>query len=548
MTETDPVSETSLPASARVLLDAVIAITSASDMHDVLAQIVVSACELTDAQYGALGVIGEGNNLSAFITHGITDAERERIGNLPTGRGILRLLIDRPEPIRIDNLRDHEESYGFPPNHPPMSSFLGVPVRIRGTIFGNLYLTEKRGGGSFTAQDESLVDALALAAGFVLENARAYALSERQRSWLEASARLHESLQGPIALADALPHIATGARSVSGALAVGIFGRDGGHEPVLIASDGRETSTLTSAAILARAQLEAAFSGHQTDDLNFGENRRVLVLPLSTHVFDTLAVLVIVDAQQDETGRPVHDKALTTSFTDQASMALDRLQARADRQELAVVTDRERIARDLHDVVIQRLFATGMQLQGIRAKAGSTDVQERLDQAVLDLDTTIRDIRTTIFELQYAESGPVSFRQAAHLLVAEYRTVLASPPISRTTGPVDAVVDAETREHALAVLREALSNVAKHAAATSILVEIEVDTNELLLRVTDDGPGLPTTRHESGLLNIRNRAEQLGGAVRLTGSQSQGTTLEWRVPLGEPRGPSSPEEAVRANQ
>ena len=540
MTEAHSTSETSLPASTQVLLDAVIAITSASDMHDALAQIVLSACELTDAQYGALGVIGEGDNLSAFITHGLTDAEREGIGDLPTGRGILRLLIDKPEPIRLANLEDHPASSGFPPNHPPMSSFLGVPVRIRGTVFGNLYLTEKRGGGEFTAQDESLVDALALAAGFVLENTRAYALSERQRSWLEASARLHEALQGPIALADALPHIATGARSVSGALAVGVFGRDSSHEPVLVASDGREISTLSKAAAMARPQLEAAFSGHQADDLDFGRDRRVLVLPLSTHVFDTLAVLVIVDAQQDETGRPVHDKALTTSFTDQASMALDRLQARADRQELAVVTDRERIARDLHDVVIQRLFATGMQLQGIRAKAESAVVQERLDQAVLDLDTTIRDIRTTIFELQYAESGPVSFRQAAHLLVAEYRTVLAKPPVLRTTGPVDAVVDAETREHALAVLREALSNVAKHAAATSILVEIEVDTSELLIRVTDDGPGLPPTRNESGLLNLRNRAEQLGGAVQLTGVQPHGTALEWRVPLGNPRGTFAP--------
>jgi signal transduction histidine kinase len=534
--EADPISETTLPPSAQVLLDAVIAISSAGDMHDVLAQIVESSCELTDAQYGALGVIGDGHALSAFITHGISEADRERIGGLPTGRGILRLLIDRPEPIRIANLRDHPASYGFPPNHPAMASFLGVPVRIRGTVFGNLYLTEKRGGGEFTAQDELLVDALALAAGFVIENTRAYALSERQRSWLEASARLHESLQGPIAFADAMPHIAAGTRAVSGALAVGIFARDADQLPMLIASDGREANTLMDAAVLAGTHLDRAFSGHQADDLHFGNNRRLMVLPLSTHVFDSLALLVIVDAHQDETGRPVHDTALTRSFTDQASMALDRLQARIDRQELAVVSDRERIARDLHDVVIQRLFATGLQLQGIRAKSGSATVQERLDQAVLDLDTTIRDIRTTIFELQYAESGPVSLRHAVHALVGEYRSVLPFAPVLRTTGPVDAVVDAETREHTLAVLREALSNVAKHAAATSTLVEIEVAASELLLRVTDDGRGLPEARSESGLLNIRNRAKELGGAVRLNHVQPHGTALEWQVPLGSERG------------
>jgi GAF domain-containing protein len=206
-----------LPANARALLDAVVAISSDLDLHSVLKRIVVSACEITGARYGALGVIGHGGGLVDFVTHGISEAAHAAIGNLPRGHGILGLLIDHPEPIRLSNIQDHPKSYGFPPNHPPMERFLGVPVRIRGTVFGNLYLTEKDDGGDFTDQDERLVLALASAAGFVIENARDYAQSERRRQWLEATAQINDALQPPVRLDDALRQIAIGARRVSGA-------------------------------------------------------------------------------------------------------------------------------------------------------------------------------------------------------------------------------------------------------------------------------------------------------------------------------------------
>ncbi len=526
-------SATSLPSSAQVLLDAVIAISSASDMHHVLDQIVVSSCELTDASYGALGVIGADGALSDFITHGIDEAGRKLIGGLPTGRGILRLLIDHPEPIRLERLQDHSASYGFPLNHPPMTSFLGVPVRIRGTVFGNLYLTEKRGGGSFTEHDEMLVQALASAAGFVVENARAYALSERQRAWLEASARLHDTLQSPLQLADALPHIAAGTRAVSGAVAVGVFRLDHRGAMDLIAADGREADRLAEAGELVRHQLDLAFRGEQPDDIRLGRDRLVLLLPMRTRLLATLVLLVIVDARQDATRQPSQEKALTMSFADQAALALDRLQALADQRELATVTDRDRIARDLHDVVIQRLFATGLQLQGIRARAAPPAMQERLDQAVADLDTTIRDIRATIFELQHQDGA--SLRHEVLELVSEYRAVLGFAPVLHTQGPIDTVTDSTSTDHLLAVLREALSNVARHACATSttveIAVEMKVSPGELVMRVTDDGRGLPERRQESGLRNLRQRAAQLGGTVRLSVNEPQGTVLEWRVPL-----------------
>src|SRR5512144_605954 len=234
-----------LPEDAKALLDAVIAISSDLDMHSVLKRIVESACQLTDAKYGALGVIGHGGGLVDFVTHGIDEKLHAAIGNLPRGHGILGLLIDNPEPIRLSHLKDHPKSYGFPANHPPMDSFLGVPVRIRGRVFGNLYLTEKRGGGGFTEQDEKLVQALASAAGFVIENARDYAQSERRRQWLEATAQINDALQPPVRLDDALRQIAIGARRVSGASAVAVVRRgESGHD--MAAWDGRRSQELVT--------------------------------------------------------------------------------------------------------------------------------------------------------------------------------------------------------------------------------------------------------------------------------------------------------------
>ncbi len=412
-----------------------------------------------------------------------------------------------------------------------MTSFLGVPVRIRGTVFGNLYLTEKAGGQEFTELDETLVVALASAAGFVIENARAYALSERQRTWLEASARLHDALQAPLRLSDALPHIASGARAVSHGLAVGVFALDEAGEPLLAAVDGREGDQLGDLAEEFADPLHHALSEGWPGEVLVSRRRRALVLPLRTQLFPPLAVVVIVDARQSATRVLAQEKELVTSYAEQAALALDRVQALADRQELAIVSDRERIARDLHDLVIQRLFATGLQLQGTRTKAGDPEVQDRLDQAVTDLDTTIRDIRGTIFELQH--TGVHSVRHEVRALVREYQATLGFTPTLRTVGPVDtALSGSRLHDHLLAVVREALSNIARHAEASSATVEIDVGRDDLVLRVSDDGCGVPERREESGLLNLRRRAEELGGEIRLLDGMPRGTVLEWTVPLG----------------
>jgi signal transduction histidine kinase len=516
-----------LPANAQALLDAVVAISTDLDLHSVLNRIVVSACAITGARYGALGVIGHGGGLVDFVTHGISEEQHSAIGELPRGHGILGLLIDHPEPIRLSNIQDHPQSYGFPPNHPPMERFLGVPVRIRGTVFGNLYLTEKEGGGDFTSQDEQLVEALASAAGFVIENARDYAQSERRRQWLEATAQINETLQPPVRLEAALRQIAIGARRVAGAVAVAVLrrGADGGHE--LVALDGRRTDELGPLAQSFESHITGAEEEATVVVIPQGSERTVVLVPLRAHLAPDGVLMVLLDGGR---GSLETDEAeLLASFADQASLALDRAQAISDRQELMLVSDRDRIARDLHDLVIQRLFATGLQLQGARRIAVSDEVKERLDSAVADLDVTIRDIRSTIFELQHGHE--LSLRADVRGLVKEYVPVLGFTPMVRTTGPLDTAVPKRIAEQLVAVLREALSNVARHAEADAAVVEVEARPDRVLLRVADNGRGLPPERNESGLRNARRRAADNGGVLRLVPEEPHGTVLEWTVPL-----------------
>ncbi len=514
-----------LPSEARALLEAVTAISSDLDLRSVLTRIVEAATQLTGARYGALGVVGSVGTVGSlveFVTTGLDDLTREQIGELPHGHGILGLLISDPHPLRLHDLSAHSSSVGFPAHHPPMSSFLGVPVRIRGTVFGNLYLTEKQGGGDFTGQDEALVEALAQTAGFVIENARAYGLSERRRQWLEASSELAEALQPPIRLDRGIRHITEAARSVAGARAAAVLtGRDA---PTVSCPPGDEV-------LVARALEEveeflvAARSGVEPLTTRAG-GLDVVAIPLRAHLAPAGWLIALFDRRPQD----AEERELLASFADQAALALDRAQAIGDREQLAVISDRERIARDLHDVVIQRLFATGLQLQGVSMLAGYGEVAERLDSAVSDLDATIAAIRGTIFELQNKQES--SLRAEIRALVREYVPVLGFTPTVRTTGPVDTVVPDGVREQVLPVLREAVSNIARHALAGSARVELGVAGQELRLVVVDDGTGLAPGRVESGLRNARRRAEDLGGTLDLSPNMPRGTVLTWTVPLG----------------
>ena len=402
MVETDAVSDevraTTLADPWRALLAAVTAISSDLDLHSVLIRIIASATEITGARYGALGVIGGGDEgMVEFITTGMDRRTQELIGDQPTGRGILRLLIDEPGTIRLNDLSAHPKFYGFPPHHPPMASFLGVSIRIRGTVFGNLYLTQKVGGAPFTDEDEILVQALATAAGLVIDNARAYGLNERRRQWLEAAAELAELLQPPIDLTRALHQIAMSARAVSGASTAAVISLPAAQLPEIEGLDGPRGPL--GPELLQKIAAAITRRGGATDSIEVRLDQSVAVaIPLRAHLADRGALVAVYDAgyRADD----IEERELLASFADQAALALDRAQALLDREELAVTTDRGRIALDLHDLVIQRLFATGLQLQAIQSAAVYPETSVRIGKAVDDLDLTIRDIRRTIFELQ----------------------------------------------------------------------------------------------------------------------------------------------------
>lgn len=360
------------------LLDAIVAVGSELSLPVVLERIIQVATDLVDASFGALGVLNEDRTgLEEFITVGIDDDTRRAIGDLPSGHGVLGLLIVEPKPLRLPDLNRHPDSFGFPPGHPPMDSFLGVPIKIRGTVFGNLYLTNKGNGEEFTDADEELTVALATAAAASIETTR---------------------LQNRLA-------------------------------------------------------------------------------------------------------------------------------------DLLIVEDRERIARDLHDTVIQRLFATGLALAGIAGRLDDPVLAQRVQSAVDDLDDTVSQIRSTIFELQRPDLTSRSVRRELLDLAEQGGRNLGFAVGTRFNGPIDTNVSGEVADQLLSVTREALSNAVRHSRATEVTVEVDADSTWVTLRVWDNGIGFDGSGSGNGLANMAARAEALGGLFAVDGASNAGCSLQWRVPV-----------------
>ncbi len=362
------------------MLEATLLLEADLELRVLLHHFIEEAQSMTGARYGALGVLNEDRTaLSEFLTVGLKPDEEARIGPRPTGRGVLGVLITDPRPLRLSDLSSHEESFGFPPNHPPMKSFLGVPLKVRGEVYGNLYLTDKVGWTEFTRDDEALVEALGLAAGIAIENAR-----------------LHRRMQ-----------------------------------------------------------------------------------------------------------------------------------------EVAIYEDRDRVARDLHDTVIQRLFAVTLSLQSMAGAAQAAGLADRLKEAVSDLDVTIRQVRSTIYEL--GSAGIVQGVRATVLaLIRELGPVVGVEIRTSIDGPVDAAVSDEVAEHLLATLREALTNVGRHAQASEVSVSLNARADSCILQVRDNGRGLGETETGEGGLglgNLRRRAEKLHGELVVENLDVGGTLLTWRVPI-----------------
>jgi signal transduction histidine kinase len=539
----------------RGLLDAVVSLAGDLSLDSVLQRIVTTASELVGARYGALGVLaasGEGDErrLREFVTYGLTQAERDRIGDLPRGHGLLGLIIDEPHPVRLNVIGDHPASYGFPPNHPPMNTFLGVPVRIRDKVFGNLYLTEKRDGASFTLEDEQVVVALAAAAGVVIENARLYEEAARRQRWLEAAAEITAALLGEVSREHALQLVADRAREVAEAdVATVLLRQEDSDELVVQVVSGAEGDGLVGTRWPADRGIAGTVltSGERVVVRDAAEDPRyqqsgfqappgwpevgpMVALPLCTDGTLT-GVLSLIWARDREQAFVDTDVALPVAFAEQAALALQVASAREDRARLAVFEDRDRIGRDLHDLVIQRLFAIGLTLENAARLAVRPEVSDRITSAVDDIDHTIKDIRRSIFELGSGRGSLVEFRTELGRVIDEQAVMLGFRPGLLTEGPVDSAVPHEARPHLLAVLREGLSNAARHAKATTVEVVIQVGT-EVVLTVADNGRGIEEGVRVSGIRNMHERAVELGGSCEVVPRPEGGTLLRWSVPLG----------------
>jgi len=537
----------------RGLLEAVVAIGSGLELEAMLRRVVEAAVDLVDARYGALGVIGEDKRLIGFIPVGLDAGEIGKIHHWPEGRGLLGLLIAEPHSLRLADIAAHPASSGFPDGHPAMRSFLGVPVRVRDRVFGNLYLTEKRGGGEFTEDDEAVLTALGAAAGVAVENARLYDEATRQQRWLQASSELTIALLSGAAPETVLADLTRQALELSGAdlVTLGLPDESGRLTYEYAEGDGAAEArglVVPAAGSHSGVVLE---SGQPVTVENFAEDERTaevarlsmghlgpaVLFPLGTPG-NVRGVLTVARRQ----GGPQLSESATSlvaAFAAQAAVALELADRRADAEHLLVLEDRDRIARDLHDLVIQRLYATGMSLEGAMPLTTRREVADRIRNAVDAMDDTIKDIRATIFSLQSrGRAHEPRLRADIVALVDEMTGMLGYAPALRLGSGLDSQATSELSEQLLAVLREALSNAARHSGATRVDVIVDTDSSGMLtVLVRDNGSGIPKATRRSGLSNMADRAEKLGGELRLSPAEGGGTELEWKVPV-----PPEPDE------
>jgi signal transduction histidine kinase len=532
----------------RGLLEAVLSVGRDLELNDVLHRIVEAAAELVDAQYGALGVLDPaGDRIVSFVFTGLSDEEAAAIGRYPSGHGVLGELIRQQVPLRLDDVRSHPASSGFPPGHPPMRSFLGVPVRVHGKAFGNLYLAEKRGGVPFDEEDEAVLSTLAVAAGVAIDNARLYETVTMRERWLAASGEVTRSLLSGAPRAEVLELIAERALGITtadlalvampmgeaDALTVELaIGRDADElrGRVVPIGDGLLGEAYSSKAPVTVDDLQQE-SGATTEGLPLDGFGPALAVPIGTgERVDGVLLLA-----RDTAAQPFlveHIEPLE-HFAGQAAVALELAERRRDSEQIAILEDRDRIARDLHDLAIQRLFATGMTLQSAARLIDHPGAVERVQRAVDDLDETIKIIRSTIFGLRAREQGgDQGLRARAVRAVQDASSVLGFAPSLRLEGLLDTQVSRAVADHTLAVLGEALTNVARHAKASHVDVSLRATAEEVVLTVADDGVGMSPNGRRSGLRNIAQRAEELGGTLELDSAPGQGTRLTWRVPIG----------------
>ena len=528
-----------------MLLEAGLTLASELSLPIVLQRIVNLAARLTDARYGALGVLGEDGTLVQFVTTGLSPAQRRAIGKLPTGRGVLGVLIHDPKPVRISNIADHSKSVGFPANHPPMRSFLGAPVQAMGRVFGNIYLAEKKGAAEFGREDEDSLVVLATQAGTAIANATLYDELRSRERWLEALRDITAQVLNGADEQGLLDGIAEHARQIASADAATVVTI--GDQPgrlVVAAAVGARSSQILGQTLPSSGSISGNVmsTGHSLvlADVSSEAGAFQPVAQLGRHgpaVFSPLRVAggatgtLMVTRLKGGSPFDPRQVRLIESFADQASVAIEYGRAQAELRRLGLLEERERIAKELHDGIIQSLFAVGMGLQATALMAGSPALTTRIEGAVEELDKSIRDLRNYIFGLR---PGILADRQLDQALRS-----LGDEAQSRTSTQVDVEIDADLAAslagrsaEIVQLTREALSNITRHSQARHAAVRLSRRGSRAVLTIKDDGMGFDRTRATKGfgLGNMRARAVAIGGKLQLESGEGRGTTLRVSFP------------------
>lgn len=503
------------------------------DLQTLLQRIVELAADLVDAKYAAIGVIGPDGSLENFTHTGISDEVARSIGIYPEGKGLLGALLTEGKPLRLADMSTDSRAVGFPANHPAMTSFLGVPITVRGEVLGRLYLSDRNDGSEFSSDDELFATSLAATAGIAISNSRFLIKTQQNERWARAIA---ESMRAILNDEDALEILATAVCDISDADLVAILTRTGEDELRVEHAVGAVSEELQSvtfkiseshtgrAALTQKTTILTNLVGGPLNDYaDFGST---IVAPIIRSEYVT--GLLVVARNNGEPSYSQTDADQISSFADQAEIAMERIKSFENLRHMELLEDRNRIARDLHDHVIQRLFAAGLSLKAVATKLGDTAESKRLNDQIAELDSTIADIRQTIFALQRQPEDSAGLRFRVLEIVDRISPSLPQRPRVQFSGPIDLITDSELADDLVAVVNEGLTNVVKHAKATEVSLTISAIAGTLSVEIHDDGVGLGDGLGH-GLENMKQRAEKLGGEFEAHKSRPQGTTITWTV-------------------
>jgi signal transduction histidine kinase len=524
----------------RALLRANQAITQQLELPLVLRKIVEVAVELVGAEYGALGVVDAHGGLEQFVHVGMSKEDADRIGRFPEGHGLLGALIDDPRPIRLLDLSTDPRSSGFPAGHPAMDTFLGVPVRVRNEVYGNLYLSNRR-VGEFTADDEELMTALAATAGFAIDNARLYAETKRRQAWSAASAEItaafvsDEDNDAAVLIASAVLTLAE-----ADLVRIALPSDDPTRLIISVArgidedvDEGRSFPIVGSLVETVLESRQPRLIGEPEATAIAGSDTHLvgptMAVPMLAHG-DVLGVLM-VSRLPGAFPFTATDMEMAADFAGRATVAMALSDGRAARQRMALLEDRGRIARDLHDHVIQQLFGTGLELQSVLGTMPPGPAAERIDRAISEIDKAIAQIRIAIFTLSSSKNKADTLRHRVIDVVNEAGASLLETPRLEFSGPVDIAVSGTLADDVVAVVRESLTNVVKHATANTVSVSVVVAEGAVVVTTIDDGVGLSVSGRRSGLANLGARAGARGGSFDI-GTIAGKTNAVWSAPYG----------------